>query len=162
MLALARKIVADEEDAGSVESVFAQARQVAAEAAAPDKTSASPAVELASCLIDAFAIHLVLPLQSSLAVEGELTEDGLRRLRRRPHDPSGPTLGTDTSFARRASRDRSPQQKTRSDGIRFVSETPAARTEFHQRVHSGSRLRSLGPLSVPTPSSAGSPPAASQ
>ena len=34
MLALARKIVAGEEDAGSVESVFAQARQVAAEAEA--------------------------------------------------------------------------------------------------------------------------------
>ena len=32
MLALARKIVAGEEDAGSVESVFAQAQQVAAEA----------------------------------------------------------------------------------------------------------------------------------
>ena len=32
MLALARKIVAGEEDADSVESVFAQARQVAAEA----------------------------------------------------------------------------------------------------------------------------------
>jgi len=34
MLALARKIVAGEEDAGSVESVFEQARQVAAEAEA--------------------------------------------------------------------------------------------------------------------------------
>ena len=34
MLALARKIVAGEEDAGSVESVFAQARQVAADAEA--------------------------------------------------------------------------------------------------------------------------------
>ena len=34
MLALARKIVADEEDAGSVESVFEQAQQVAAEAEA--------------------------------------------------------------------------------------------------------------------------------
>ena len=34
MLALARKIVAGEEDAGSVESVFAQAQQVAAEAEA--------------------------------------------------------------------------------------------------------------------------------
>ena len=34
MLALARKIVAGEEDSGSVESVFAQARQVAAEAEA--------------------------------------------------------------------------------------------------------------------------------
>jgi len=34
MLALARKIVADEEDAGSVESAFEQARQVAAEAEA--------------------------------------------------------------------------------------------------------------------------------
>ena len=34
MIALARKIVAGEEDAGSVESVFEQARQVAAEAEA--------------------------------------------------------------------------------------------------------------------------------
>ena len=34
MLALARKIVAGEEDADSVESVFAQAQQVAAEAEA--------------------------------------------------------------------------------------------------------------------------------
>ncbi len=34
MLALARKIVGDDEDAGSVESVFAQAQQVAAEAEA--------------------------------------------------------------------------------------------------------------------------------
>ena len=34
MLALARQIVAGEEDAGSVESVFAQAQQVAAEAEA--------------------------------------------------------------------------------------------------------------------------------
>ena len=34
MLALARKIVAGEEDAGSVESVFAEAQQVAAEAEA--------------------------------------------------------------------------------------------------------------------------------
>ena len=34
MLALARKIAAGEEDAGSVESVFAQARQVAADAEA--------------------------------------------------------------------------------------------------------------------------------
>ena len=34
MLALARKIVAGEEDAGSVESVFAQAQQVAADAGA--------------------------------------------------------------------------------------------------------------------------------
>ncbi len=31
MLALARKIVAGEDDAGSVESVFAQAQQIAAE-----------------------------------------------------------------------------------------------------------------------------------
>ncbi len=34
MLALARKIIAGEEDAGSVESVFAQAQQVAADAEA--------------------------------------------------------------------------------------------------------------------------------
>ena len=51
MLALARKIVAGEEEAGSVESVFEQARQVAAEAeallvdaewAAPEPVAAEP------------------------------------------------------------------------------------------------------------------------
>ena len=48
MLALARKIVAGEEDAGSVESVFAQARQVAAEAEALLVDDEWAAPELAS------------------------------------------------------------------------------------------------------------------
>ncbi len=59
MLALARRIVAGEEDAGSVESVFEQARQVAAEAEAllvdegwhapePVVVEAAAAVEAAS------------------------------------------------------------------------------------------------------------------
>ena len=43
MLTLARKVVAGEDDAGSVESVFAQAQQVAAEAEAVLVDDASPA-----------------------------------------------------------------------------------------------------------------------
>ena len=50
LIALARKIVAGEEDAGSVESVFEQARQVAAEAEAllVDDDWAAPEPELAA------------------------------------------------------------------------------------------------------------------
>ena len=63
MLALARKIVVGEEDAGSVESVFAQAQQVAAEAeallvdaewAAPERTAvgATVAIERVADAVD--------------------------------------------------------------------------------------------------------------
>ena len=60
MLALARKIVAGEEDAGSVESVFAQARQVAAEAEA--------------LLVDA-EWHAPEPVVVGTAVAAEAEED---------------------------------------------------------------------------------------
>ena len=64
MLALARKIVAGEEDAGSVESVFAQAQQLAAEAEAllvDDEWASSAPVVVGTAMVSERAANAVDP-----------------------------------------------------------------------------------------------------
>ena len=75
MLALARKIVAGEEDAGSVESVFEQARQVAAEAEAllVDEGWHAPEPEPALVEVEAAPVGAAADERRNDAVEPQRT-----------------------------------------------------------------------------------------
>ena len=131
MLALARKIVAGEEDAGSVESVFAQALQVAAEAEALLVDDGWAAPEPAAAVgRSGPAPTTTLAGRSGRCARGRNSWPGSRRSRSRGGGtrlPRCPSSSGRSSRSRRAHSQERPGKRTRGGHrrLRPVSSAPS-------------------------------------